>query len=255
MFMAVYTIIGLFGLEPTAPTLAQTVPVREDALSIGRLVFLGAAVVAIPVVDARAQLGDLDGFLPALSVAIIVTLVMVRIHGLAAERDRFARALQHEATHDPLTGQANRREFVSQLRTELSFALGCTVLYCDLDRFKAINDRLGHDAGDAVLVETALRLRACVRENDMVSRFGGDEFLILLKHTTTAETTIICDRIAEALSRPYALEGQHMTIGASIGIAAAADEIDPEDLIKRADAAMYAAKTKPQAAPPVRVAS
>jgi diguanylate cyclase len=253
MFMAMYTTIGLFGLDPTAPKLAQRAATHgEDSLSIGRLVFLGAAVAAIPIVDARAQLGDLDGFLPALSIAIIVMLVMTRIYGVSADRDRLARALKHEATHDPLTGLPNRREFVAQLRTELSLAPGCAILFCDLDRFKAINDQLGHDAGDTLLVETARRLRASVRDNDVVSRFGGDEFLIMLPHTTHTEIETICRRIVQSLSRPVELHGENMTIGASIGMAVAADETNPEDLIKRADAAMYMAKKDHAAAPGVR---
>jgi diguanylate cyclase len=178
---------------------------------------------------------------------------MTRIHGLSADRDRFERALKHEATHDPLTGLPNRRELVSRLRAELSLAPGCVVLFCDLDRFKAVNDELGHDGGDALLVETAQRLRACVRESDVVSRFGGDEFLIMLRRTTPTEIRTICERIAEALTGPVVLEGERMTIGASIGIAVAANETDPEDLIKRADAAMYTAKKDHPAARGVRL--
>ena len=129
MFMALFTTIGLFGLDPTAPKLARPAPAhREDAVSVGRLVFLGAAVAAIPIISARAELGDLKGFLLGISFAIIVVLVMMRIHGLSAERDRYERALRHEATHDPLTGLPNRREFVTRLRAELSLAPGCVIL-------------------------------------------------------------------------------------------------------------------------------
>ncbi len=207
MFLAVFTTIGLFGLDPTAPKLARPAPAhREDVLSVGRLVFLGAAVAAVPIVGARAIIGkNVDGLLLAISVATIAVLVMTRIYGLSAQRDRYERALRHEATHDALTGLLNRREFVARLRAELSLGPGCAILFCDLDGFKAINDQLGHDAGDAFLVETARRLRACVRECDVVSRFGGDEFLILLQHTTLREIEIICERIAEALSRPVVL--------------------------------------------------
>jgi diguanylate cyclase (GGDEF)-like protein len=252
-FLGVYTTIGLFGLDPTAPRLARPVPRhREETLSIGRLVFLGTAVAAIPIVGAREIIGDLDGLLLVISIATVVVLVMMRVHGLSAERDRFARALMHEATHDPLTSLPNRREFITRLSAELSRAPGCTILFCDLDKFKPINDELGHGAGDSLLVETARRLRACVRESDMVSRFGGDEFLILLRRTTPTDIETICERIAEALSQPVSLHGEPMTIGASIGMATAAGETNPDDLIKRADAAMYTAKRAQLASPGVR---
>jgi diguanylate cyclase (GGDEF)-like protein len=253
MFLAVYTNIGLFGLDPSAPKLTRPEHAqRGDALSVGRLVFLGMAVAAIPIVGAHEILGDVDGLLLVISITIIVVLVMCRIYGLSAERDRLARALAHEASHDPLTGLPNRRKFVARLKAELSQPPDCVILFCDLDRFKAVNDQLGHEAGDALLVESAQRLRACVRESDMVSRFGGDEFLILLHHPSPAEVETICDRIAETLSRPFDLQAERMTIGASIGIADSAGTTDPEDLIKRADAAMYAAKRDQPVAPGVR---
>ena len=106
---------------------------------------------------------------------------MVRIGQLSAARDQAERALRFEASHDQLTGLPNRREFLDQLSNELTHAQQCVLFFCDLDGFKNVNDRLGHDNGDELLVEVGRRLRACVRQGDVVSRFGGDEFLILVR--------------------------------------------------------------------------
>jgi diguanylate cyclase (GGDEF)-like protein len=245
MFIATYASIGLFGLDSSAALLARPEPLpHEDALSLGRLVFLGAAVAVIPtVVGIRALMtGGDDALLLTIGGPGIAILVMARIGQLSAERDRAEQALRHEASHDPLTDLPNRREFIARLGAQLSIHPDCVIAFCDLDGFKAVNDRLGHDAGDQLLVEVARRLRACVRNGDVVSRFGGDEFVILARGATPRQIDAICQRIVEALSRPIILRGEHVTIGASIGIAAAVTHDDPDDLIKRADHAMYSAK-------------
>lgn len=245
MFIATYASIGLFGLDSSAVLLARPGPLpHEDALSVGRLVFLGAAVAVIPaVVGIRALVGGgNDGLLLTIGGPGIAALVMVRIGRLSAERDRAERALRHDASHDPLTDLPNRREFIARLGDELSIHPDCIIAFCDLDGFKAVNDRLGHDAGDQLLVEVARRLRACVRDGDVVSRFGGDEFLILSRGAALDEIDAICERIVDALSRPIKLRGELVTIGVSMGIAVAFGTDDPEDLINRADHAMYSAK-------------
>ena len=245
MFIATYASIGLFGLDSSANLLARPGPIPlEDELSVGRLVFLGAAVAVIPVVVGIRALvaGGNDGLLLTIGGPGIAALVMVRIGRLSAERDRAETALRHDASHDPLTDLPNRREFIARLGDELSIHPDCIIAFCDLDGFKAVNDRLGHDAGDQLLVEVARRLRACVRDGDVVSRFGGDEFLILSRGSGLDEIDAVCERIVEALSRPIMLREELVTIGASMGIAVAFGADDPEDLIKRADHAMYSAK-------------
>ncbi len=245
MFIATYASIGLFGLDSSAVLLARPAPpTHEDALSVGRLVFLGAAVAVIPVVVGIRTLvaGGSDGLLLTIGGAGIAILVMVRIGRLSAGRDRAEKALRHEASHDPLTDLLNRREFIARLGEELSIRADCAIAFCDLDGFKTVNDRLGHDAGDQLLVDVARRLRACVRAGDEVSRFGGDEFLILFRGAAFDEIDEICKRIVDALSRPIKLRGELVTINASMGIAVARGQDDPEDLINRADHAMYRAK-------------
>jgi len=157
--------------------------------------------------------------------------------------------IAHMARHDELTGLANRvlfRERIDQAiararRDRETFA----VLLLDLDRFKDVNDTLGHPAGDALLKVAAQRLCRSVREIDTVSRLGGDEFAIVQTSIDgTADAEILCRRIIDAISEPYDISGHVVDIGASIGIAVApSDGFDAEGLLKKADIALYAVKS------------
>jgi diguanylate cyclase (GGDEF)-like protein len=245
MFLGTYAALGLFGLDPTAPLLAEpAVAPPRATISVQRLIFLGLAVCVIPVtVGVRAlQNAAIDGLLLIAGCASIAALVMARIGLLAAERERAEKALAHYGTHDPLTDLPNRRRFITNLDERISRHKGSVILFCDLDDFKAVNDRLGHAAGDQLLIAIANRLRTCIRDTDMVSRFGGDEFLILIDNAVPADAEIICQRIAAALARPFRVLGEQITVGASIGTAVTARGTDAETTIKRADQAMYTAK-------------
>jgi diguanylate cyclase (GGDEF)-like protein len=165
------------------------------------------------------------------------------------ERRRAEGRIAHMARHDALTDLANR----ALLREKLERALGrvkrgerLAVLCLDLDRFKSVNDTLGHPAGDAVLKEVAERLRRCVRDTDTVARLGGDEFAILQTGVETAQTVLpLARRIIEALSEPYTIEGHEIVIGTSVGIALApGDGSTPDALLKSADLALYRAKSE-----------
>ncbi|MCA6215645.1 diguanylate cyclase [Ideonella sp. B7] len=155
----------------------------------------------------------------------------------------------HLALHDALTGLANRRSFDDQLRHALERAgqtgQGLAVCYMDLDGFKAINDRFGHDAGDAVLYQVGERLAAQVRASDLVARLGGDEFaLVLAGAAEPAEVEPILQRCLEALHAAFPLpDGTPVQIGSSVGVAFGTTRADtPHGLLAAADAAMYAAK-------------
>jgi diguanylate cyclase len=248
-FMLVYAIIGLAALDPSAPLLARpATAVPQDRLSTSRLAFLGTAIAIVPVVTGlRALLGGAThGLLLTVNAVLVTALVMVRIGLLATERTRAERALEYEAAHDPLTRLPNRREFTNRLARELAQGKSNVILFCDLNEFKAINDRFGHSAGDQILVEVAQRLRGCVRAHDVVSRFGGDEFLILLTDVRAADVDTVSQCLTAALDNPVDLPGARVSIGASIGIAAAAEQADPEELIRQADHAMYQAKRAEQ---------
>jgi diguanylate cyclase (GGDEF)-like protein len=164
------------------------------------------------------------------------------------EREEAEQRIKYLATHDSLTGLPNRATFSQLLefsiKTAKRYERQCAVLFIDLDRFKIINDSLGHAAGDALLVEMASRLRAGVRGSDVVARLGGDEFVIFLNEITEIEQiTAIARNLLSALSTPLELGGHECRVTASIGVARFPnDGTDEQTLMKNADIAMYLAK-------------
>jgi diguanylate cyclase (GGDEF)-like protein/PAS domain S-box-containing protein len=157
--------------------------------------------------------------------------------------------LQHEATHDALTGLPNRACFMTRLANALDKAQSnplykVSVLFIDLDRFKVVNDSLGHLIGDQLLVGISERLRECLRPNDIVARLGGDEFTILVEGKyETSEVVSIAERLKEKFARPFDLSGNEIYSSASIGILHVSEKhLAPEDVMRDADTAMYQAK-------------
>lgn len=157
--------------------------------------------------------------------------------------------LMHEAIHDVLTGLPNRALFTDLLARSLGRAKRrddylFAILFLDVDRFKLINDSLGHMTGDQLLISIARRLEACLRPGDTVARLGGDEFTILLEDIhDVQDATLVADRIHEALAQPFTIGGQEVFTSASIGIALSATGYHrPEELLRDADTAMYRAK-------------
>jgi len=156
--------------------------------------------------------------------------------------------LIHLALHDPVTGLANRAVLVEHLDLVLSSATaeaaGSAVLFIDLDGFKAINDRFGHAVGDGVLAVVGGRLRAIVRECDTVARFGGDEFVVLAPglRRPRSQGARLAYRVMEALGEPISVAEQLLQVTASIGIAEAQPGSDRDEVLSRADQAMYRAK-------------
>jgi diguanylate cyclase (GGDEF)-like protein/PAS domain S-box-containing protein len=155
--------------------------------------------------------------------------------------------LLHDAQHDPVTHVANRRCFLERLDRALAAARPgdtAAVLFVDLDHFKQINDEYGHDAGDCVLRSVAATLSELVRPNDLVARFGGDEFTVLLTELADADHAHqIAARVTAALTRPLRAGDHDIEVSASVGVALApVDASGGEDLVRRADEAMYIAK-------------
>ena len=171
----------------------------------------------------------------------------------AIERQQAEDAMEHRALHDPLTGLPNRVLFTDRLeqafervrRHPRSLA---AILFIDVDHFKQVNDTLGHQAGDELLVGVATRLREAVRPTDTVARFGGDEFGLLLEEVGSERDAIAtAERIAAGFARPFVLDSGSQFVTASIGIALADGHEEPQALLRDADAAMYRAKERGRA--------
>lgn len=164
------------------------------------------------------------------------------------ERKALENELSHQAFYDPLTDLPNRALFMDRLSHALARAerrrSKVAVMFLDLDNFKFVNDSLGHECGDQLLVAVGERLLGCLRPEDTLSRFGGDEFTVLLEGTTRQhEATGVAERIAGALRAPFTIDGRDLYVTASIGISVSiAGRERPGDLLRNADLAMYRAK-------------
>ena len=189
-----------------------------------------------------------DGRIIALSHQPMPDGGVVVVFEDVTEREHAEARAQFLSTHDELTGLPNRLVFgqaVSEaVKAGRRYGQEFVVMFIDLDRFKIINDTLGHAAGDSLLTEIANRLRQCVRESDVVARVGGDEFVILLREVSDADqVATVARKILSIVVKPLKIHGQECRVTASIGISLfPSDAQDGETLIKNADAAMYAAK-------------
>jgi diguanylate cyclase (GGDEF)-like protein len=173
---------------------------------------------------------------------------MAAVTSDALSRLRLTEAMTHLASHDPLTDLPNRallleRTRAAELRARASGGR-VAVLFCDLDGFKPVNDRFGHAAGDAVLVDVAGRLASNVRRGDTVARVGGDEFAVLLEDVHVDDVDSTCDRLLTAVHTGVVIADHHMPLSLSIGTALSDESSDTEQLLQRADLAMYEAKAQ-----------
>lgn len=196
--------------------------------------------------------------------ALLRLMAQIGMHlGRVVERRRAKERLLHDALHDPLTQLGNRKLFLDRLHHFMNRARRLTdyqfaVLFIDLDRFKAVNDGLGHHAGDQLIIATAQRLTTCLRLNDLVARdgeadtvarLGGDEFTIVLDNVNDAEGPIrVAERLLTAVSEPLIIDGQSVFVTASIGIAiSSTGYTDVAHMLRDADIAMYHAKQQGRA--------
>lgn len=201
-------------------------------------------VCSVQRFDGSTRRVELRGHRLQVEAAPGVVLVASDISELAHDLSRF----KFLALHDPLTGLANRVLMQDRLEQAMvsarRHAHGCAVLLIDLDGFKAVNDQHGHDTGDELLRQVALRLSACARESDTVSRHGGDEFVLVASRINSHEdAALVAGRVIDTLSGDYEIGDLRCQIGASVGVAVCLDpHIDAALLLSQADAAMYLAK-------------
>jgi diguanylate cyclase (GGDEF)-like protein/PAS domain S-box-containing protein len=196
----------------------------------------------VPVLGTATPLFDQQGSLVG----------MIGVSTDISERKTLEAELERRASHDPLTGMPNRPAFVDRLQQALRRTRRrkdgrnkVGVLFMDLDGFKTIHDSLGHEAGDRFLVTVAERLKNRLRPEDVLARFGGDEFAVLLEDVASVSEAIrVAQRIAEDLQEPLAVNSHQVSVSTSVGIAlgSAHTNDDPEGMLRKADAAMYRAK-------------
>jgi diguanylate cyclase (GGDEF)-like protein len=222
---------------------AMIAPLRSEAGTIGSILIGNRLTQGTSFTEDDLRLLD------TLANQAAAALENGQLEQSLAELSRLKEELRHQAYHDPLTGLANRSLFTDQVNARILTpgpGLLPVVLFIDLDDFKVVNDSLGHVAGDRLLVAVADRVRNCVRSGDVAARLGGDEFAILLDDVADLNRALaVSKRLLEALKVPVQIEGQELSISASIGIAAGRDEQDrADDLLRNADVAMYTAKAQ-----------
>ena len=236
---------GMSGFET-----AEYIKQREKTRRIP-IIFLTAATISPEHMFRGYETGAVDFLLKPFAPEVLRSKVsvFVDLHLLKREADKLA----HRALHDPLTGLSNRTLFMDRLHLALAHLERrpgqVAVLFFDLDGFKQVNDRYGHEVGDQLLSQMADRLRQALRPCDTLARFGGDEFMILCEDLTDEHSAVlIAERVAEAISEPAEVGGETCCITTSTGITVADDPSrSPAMLIRDADVAMYRAKQRGKA--------
>ncbi|MFF0378512.1 GGDEF domain-containing protein [Actinoplanes missouriensis] len=248
LFALGYLSLGAAGLHPSAVRLMSPQRCATGGTPKMQLSMFGAAMLLIPVVGAIGQLtgSPPDGLLLTLAPMLTIPLVLIRIGRLNVQRSRDQRALAHQAAHDELTGLINRRELFTLMERAIErHADGrggdLALLYCDLNEFKPINDRYGHEAGDAVLRATARRIAGAVREGDVVARIGGDEFLIFCPDADSDTAYALGSRIVRALAEPISWRGETLRVSTALGttVWTQRETVAPDVLLAAADTRMY----------------
>jgi diguanylate cyclase (GGDEF)-like protein len=275
-----YVFWGVAALHPSAHTISTPTRDADNGLTRRRLALLaGISLVAPAVLAVEWAAGSADRHIPEVVAATVsvFTLVLLRMANMNREiqdqmgllrrqkfelrrqgdelrvtleqRETLAEELRYQATHDSLTGLANRATFMEAIRCALESSSpdtsGVAVLFLDVDDFKFVNDRLGHGAGDELLVALANRLRGALRSGDIAARLGGDEFAVLVVGVDDEdEMRDVARRILESIRSTFGVSGTRVEVHSSLGIAIATTDGSPDQLVRNADTAMYAAKRR-----------
>jgi diguanylate cyclase (GGDEF)-like protein len=246
-WMGAHVRFAAAALHPSAPAISRPAPpVGQGSLGQLRLVGLATASLIAPfiLIAEWLQKDTIDAPVIAGGSIALYLLVLARLQGVVKQLALSLDSANSQAQTDPLTGLANRRQFHARWQQHLGEGPGPTaLLYVDLDGFKAVNDQLGHAAGDAVLQVVAERIGQVVRSGDVLARLGGDEFAVILPGAGDRHADDIAARILAAVSVPITVQGTSVRVGASVGVVSAPLGADPDTEIRRADAAMYGAKT------------
>jgi diguanylate cyclase (GGDEF)-like protein len=255
VYLASYVLFAMAATHPTMTVLFDPRPVAVALLGPIRLMLLGGAMLIGPALLVIEHVGS-EGvvLVAAAATAVVSVLVVARLAGMVGhlakdiERRTVLEAqLSYQAFHDPLTGLANRRRFIEAVGDSIAAGRGSAVLFLDLDDFKHVNDQMGHDAGDALLSAVGHRIVASIRPDDLGCRIGGDEFAVLLPHTSQLdEAETVGRRLLDAMLATVPIEGQDLVVPASIGAAAigVGETVPVDELLRRADVAMYHAKAQ-----------
>jgi diguanylate cyclase (GGDEF)-like protein len=247
LYPLTYLMIAGAALHPDSTELTTAGP-ETSHLHPARLVILGASLCAVPAVAITTDTAALTTRIVLLGLSLLLSLAVIVRFALAVRaRESAQRALRYQATHDELTGVVNRVLLMDRIGHALERSRHrepLAVMYLDLDRFKPINDTLGHEVGDQLLTEIARRIASTLRPSDTLGRFGGDEFVVVCEATTPELAIGVANRIVEAVSAPLELAALTIQVTSSIGVATSEESAAVDDLIRNADEAMYAAKRR-----------
>jgi diguanylate cyclase (GGDEF)-like protein len=261
-------------LHPSARRISERAGDGTERLTSARLVLLAtSSLLPITILFSGWVGGSGLQLVPEITVTTMVMFVLVvarmaglngqirgqvrrlsdqeaRLREALEERELLAERLRHQASHDALTGLANRALFMEKLESSLatadSRARGIAVFFLDLDNLKEVNDSLGHACGDELLLALSGRLKGVLRHGDIAARLGGDEFAMIVHDVKSAvEAERVAARVVAALRSPISSQGATLQALASVGVARGTSESQrAEDLIRNADAAMYLAKRR-----------
>jgi diguanylate cyclase (GGDEF)-like protein len=229
--------------------LASFLIVPWSGFVITTMLIVGYMTIDITISDNKFGIVG-SGDYPALLALVVVSLIA---YMLSSSLNRAYEETRRQALHDSLTGLPNRTLFTNRLQQSIDRKYRepgtSAVLYMDLDQFKVINDSLGHESGDALLIEVSRRLRSCLRPGDTAARLGGDEFTILLDEISNPSDAVrVAKRIADELREPFGLDEHQIFVTTSVGIALnESASVSPNSLLRNADVAMYEAKKEGKA--------